>query len=115
MRILICGDREWEDTESIERLLSKFDESTVVIHGDSRGADRMAGSIAESRNMTVEKYPADWHIGRIAGPIRNRRMIEEGKPDVVYYFHHDIRNSLGTKDMIKQSKAAKIPVISGIS
>ena len=38
-------------------------------------------------------------------------MLDESKPDLVVYFHDDIENSKGTKDMITRAEKANIPVI----
>jgi DNA-binding MurR/RpiR family transcriptional regulator len=55
-------------------------------------------------------YPADWEAyGKAAGPIRNQRMLDEGKPDLVIAFS-DLPTTSGTYDMIKRAKAAGIPV-----
>lgn len=113
MRILVCGDRDWDDIEAIVRELSKFpaESSTVVIHGAQRGADTIAGVVAEELGMTVIAFPADWNLyGRFAGPIRNKQMLVEGQPDVVFAFHHDLTKSRGTKNMVKQASDANVPV-----
>ena len=49
-------------------------------------------------------------LARAAGPIRNQRMLVEGKPDLVIAFHDDLESSRGTKDMIKRSLKAGIRV-----
>jgi len=38
-------------------------------------------------------------------------MLDEGQPDLVVYFHDDIENSKGTKDMITRAKKDKVKVI----
>lgn len=110
MRVLICGSRTWESEIPIRALLELFDDSTVVIHGAARGADSIAGAIAEQLGLAVEAYPAEWQrYGRGAGPIRNQQMLDEGKPDVVFAFSDDIKNSRGTADMVRRSEAAGLP------
>ena len=37
--------------------------------------------------------------------------VIEGKPDLILAFHNDIENSVGTKNMVKQSKKRGIKVI----
>jgi hypothetical protein len=102
--MIVCGSRDWEDRETIYKTLAEFPKDWTVIHGDCRGADRIAGAAAIHLGMTVEIYPAQWKIfGRKAGPIRNRQMLDEGKPDMVLAFHHDYKSSSGTKNMIKQA------------
>lgn len=102
-RILVCGSRDWNDFGKIKMTLLSCTKDDVVIHGGCRGADNIAGFIAKKMGLKVEVYKADWSTyGKGAGPIRNQQMLDEGKPDIVYAFHPDIENSLGTKDMIRR-------------
>ena len=116
MRLLICGDRNWSDRRSIESYLSCYSpELTTVIHGGARGADSIAGEIAENLGMGVEVFPADWHrFGRAAGPVRNRKMLD-AHVDLVVWFHLDIESSKGTKNMVTQARLAGIVVIDGMA
>ena len=86
----------------------------VVVHGDCRGADKMAGHVAKELGLKVEAYPADWSQGRKAGPMRNKamlqRILEGDGPRKVIAFHRDIANSKGTADMVKRAKAAGVTV-----
>ena len=60
-------------------------------------------------NIPVLSYPAEWNkFGRAAGPMRNKRMLIDGKPDMVFAFHDDIENSKGTANMIKITREAGI-------
>lgn len=86
-----------------------FPPGAVVIHGAARGADRIAGEIAAALGLEVVSYPARWREhGRAAGPIRNRQMLEEGKPDRVIAFWDG--RSKGTAHMVNLAKAAGLPV-----
>jgi hypothetical protein len=50
-------------------------------------ADTLAREFGEHKGIPVRTFPADWERhGRAAGPIRNRQMLEEGKPDLVVAF-----------------------------
>jgi len=106
-KVLVCGDREWNNRPLMEFILSKIplDKFHTLMHGDCRGADKMAGEIATDMGFEVVAYPAfkdvDWiKYGKACGPIRNRKMLEEGQPDLVIAFHNDLKNSKGTKDMV---------------
>jgi hypothetical protein len=111
LKLLICGDRWWKDKELIKKYIEYF-KPTVLIEGEARGADTLARMVAEELGIPVEKYPADWNThGKKAGPIRNRQMLKEGKPDMVIGFHDDLENSKGTKDMLKISTKAGISVM----
>jgi len=112
MRVLCCGDRNWSSYEIIRRELKKFNDDTVIIEGCANGADKISGFISSRFGYKVLEFHADWKkYGRAAGPIRNKQMLDEGKPDLVLAFHTDIEKSRGTKNMIKQSKKRGIKVI----
>jgi hypothetical protein len=109
-RVLVCGDRNWTNLEAIRRELSRHRPS-VVIHGTARGADTLAGIAALELGISVERYPANWtKYGRAAGPIRNRQMLEIGRPDLVLAFHENIADSRGTADMIRIAEKKGVPV-----
>lgn len=87
---------------------------TTLIHGDCRGADRIAGEVAHGLRPRVEviPVPADWQAhGRSAGPKRNQFMIDEHQPNLVLAFHADLPRSRGTKDMLRRAWHAGIPAI----
>lgn len=78
-----------------------------VIHGGAMGADLLAKKWAENRNVPSQEFKAHWgKMGKAAGHLRNARMIEEGKPDLVIAFPGE----RGTANMVKQAEAAGIPV-----
>lgn len=106
MNILMFGDRNWTDFETIINVVNwihtNYPESTII-HGAARGADKLSAEIAQNwptGKFIVKPFPAKWNIyGRRAGPIRNQQMIDEGSIDLAFGFHNDIENSKGTKDM----------------
>lgn len=110
MKVLVCGDRNWNDEGKIESRLRSLPPRTVVIEGEARGADEMARDVAIRLGLPVQKFPADWTLhGRAAGPIRNRKMLDEG-PDLVIAFHPDLSKSKGTADTVREAKRRGIPV-----
>ena len=112
MRILVCGGREWTDGGWILRVLAQHDKNTVVIEGDARGADRLAGLAADQLGFAKEVYPANWaEHGKRAGYLRNTQMLVEGKPDLVYAFHSNIATSKGTAMMVRIAAEAGVKVI----
>lgn len=113
VRIIICGSRNWTNKRTIhreiDRLLAKYGDELVIIQGGARGADTIATIYALDKNIKVCSYNADWETyGKRAGPIRNQRMIDEGKPQGVVAF--DLGTS-GTADMVSRSRNAGLPVI----
>lgn len=108
MRLLVCGDRNWSNYEFILKRIKEL-KPAVIIHGAATGADSLAGKAATELGISVEEYPADWSIGRRAGPIRNSRMLKEGNPDYVLAFHPKISESKGTRDMLHKAMRVGIP------
>lgn len=110
MRVLVCGGRDFDDREFLREVLDALAREhviDVVIHGDAVGADRMAGEWARLAGIRELAFPADWEkYRRAAGPIRNRQMLVEAAPDVVVAFP----GGRGTANMIRQARAAGVPV-----
>lgn len=114
-RVLICGDRNWDDYAAVERFVSTLDADAVVIEGEARGADTMARVAADARGLIVLRFPALWdRHGRAAGAIRNHQMLTEGAPTLVAYFHSNLEASKGTKDMVTRARAHGIAVVNGM-
>jgi hypothetical protein len=111
-RILITGSRDWFDQEKMWGALDKYlltflpEDDMIIVHGDARGADRMAKKWAIDRGVEYEDHPADWDKHpKAAGPIRNREMLKLGA-DVVLAF--PLPASIGTYDMIKIAEKAGV-------
>jgi hypothetical protein len=110
MNLLVCGGREYKDREQLFAVLDSYRifPRLTIIHGDARGADRLAGEWARERGVPVRAFPADWNQhGKNAGPIRNAQMIREGQPDAVVAFP----GGRGTDDMVRQASRAGITVL----
>jgi hypothetical protein len=113
-RILVCGGREYNDRERVRNILDAVLEGirsagkdAVIIHGNARGADLLADQYAREKSLKVLSFPADWNTyGTRAGPIRNKQMLDEGKPDAVIAFP----GGTGTRNMVILAKRYGIPV-----
>lgn len=82
-------------------------EDTVIVHGDCpRGADAIAKALAIQWEVTQEAHPADWSLGKPAGFIRNKLMVDLGA-DVCLAFVKD--NSKGATHTINLAQKAGIP------
>ncbi len=111
LRVLVCGSRTWREQQPIREALERLPEGSTVIHGAARGADEIAGIIAKQLGLEVLAFPADWEKhGKAAGPIRNTQMLREGRPHQVIAFTRDLSQSRGTANMVRQAKAAGVPV-----
>lgn len=110
-RALVCGGRDYDDRDQLFRILDAAHVANPIvclIHGAARGADSLAADWALDRDVLCNAYPADWdRDGKAAGPIRNQRMLDEGKPHIVIAFP----GGRGTADMIRRAEKADIPVV----
>ena len=123
MRLLVCGSRYWEDRVifaiTMRGFLSKFGDDLEIIEGCAKGADRMAEQFAKQFNLTCHHYPADWSAYEQrdkwkAGHDRNRKMLEEGCPDMVVAFKDSLANDLrrgGTENMVRIAKESGVPTM----
>lgn len=110
MRLLVCGDRHWNNYQIVRHHIARLSPS-VIIQGGATGADSCAKQAATELNIPCESYPAKWSLyGRAAGPLRNQQMIDEGNPTYVLAFHSDIAKSKGTRNMIARAEKHNIPV-----
>lgn len=113
-KVLICGQRSYDNDFLMELIMSPLNTEDTVIQGEAKGADLMAKDIALDHEIRVKSFPAKWDLyGKAAGPIRNKQMLEEGKPDEVWAFFtstEEAKNSKGTKHMISIAEKAGIPV-----
>jgi hypothetical protein len=110
MRVVVFGGRDFNNERLAFKaldILHKRYKFTCVIDGAASGADLLGYRWAKSRGISTIRYPANWaKFKRAAGPIRNRRMIEEGLPDMGVAFP----GGKGTENMKEQMKRAGIPV-----
>ncbi|MFL7901590.1 DUF2493 domain-containing protein [Azospirillum argentinense] len=117
IRVLVCGGRDYQDHKAVFAALDRIHgerEIGVVIHGACiqrgmlSGADRWAEAWAQAREVPYWGFPAPWNAeGNRAGPIRNARMLEKGKPHVVVGFP----GGRGTNGMLRLAREAGVEVI----
>lgn len=118
-RVLVCGSRTVTRAHLplIRAELELLPKTCVVVHGGQgiwstkfewweSGADMLASEIAEELELETECYPADWRLGRRAGPLRNQKMIELGA-DLVIAFWDGV--SRGTAHTVQCAQKSGIP------
>lgn len=80
----------------------------IIINGGAHGADNVSTDWAIVHYAQLKEYPADWkRFGKIAGFIRNQKMLDIEKPDLVVAFP----GCNGTADMVKKSRTANVEVM----
>lgn len=109
MVVLVCGSRFWDNRDRILNKLKSYSNVTLVVHGGFVGADLLAESAALELGIEVLSFPAEWtERGRIGGPLRNQKILDECKPDLVLAFHENFYTSKSTWDMIVNAGIRKI-------
>ena len=110
-RVLVCGGRNYNDTARVFAVLDKLHGEagvSVVIEGGARGADACGKEWAFRRRVECQTFEADWeNQGSFAGPARNKRMLDEGRPDLVIAFP----GGRGTADMVRKARKAGVEVV----
>lgn len=112
-RVVIAGCRNYTNYNEarvfidncLRRLRQKH--TVIILSGGCRGADLLGERYALENGFPIERYPARWDIyGKAAGPMRNRRMAENG--DYIICFWDG--KSRGTQSMIAYAKSLGKPI-----
>lgn len=121
-KVLVCGGRRYPDRAKVFATLDEIDavqHIDVVVEGHCQvwdevsrtyvdsGADRWANEWCIERGRTPARHPADWNLGRAAGPIRNKRMLIIEKPNVVVAFP----GGTGTAGTVAEARSRGVEVI----
>jgi len=108
MKIIIAGSRGITSAnlvyQAIEQSGFKFDE---VVSGGAAGVDELGEDWAETSNIPVKVFPANWYKhGKAAGPLRNQTMACYADALVAVWDGE----SLGTYNMILEMQYRNKPV-----
>lgn len=127
-RLLVTGGRDLPEAEIVWMplwMLLHRKRAIIVVDGECpTGADRYAHEWIELPgqpwNRTRRRYeskvehlaleephPANWSLGKVAGPLRNQEMVNAGA-DACFAF--PTPNSRGTYDCMARAWAKGIPV-----
>lgn len=111
IRVCIAGTRTFNDYSLLKTIITNafFDISRLhIISGHAKGADELGERFANENNLLLDIYPADWRLYRNrAGAIRNAEMAQVSDCLVAFWDGE----SRGTKNMIKNMKKLKKPVL----
>ena len=114
-RVLISGSRIFDDERLLFSVLDDYFEidnecqPLIIIHGGAKGADNIAARWAYDRKQKSEVFYPDWDkLGKAAGVVRNKQMLDSGV-DIVFAFPRG--EARGTKHMIKIAQEAGVRVI----
>jgi len=102
--ILISGSRYYTDYKVFSEYLEKIVNGKVsFVFGDATGVDFLAKKYCEEHKYSFTVFEAEWKkYGKGAGPIRNKKMIDEKKPDIGIFFL--AKGSKGTLQCLNYAK-----------
>lgn len=118
----MCGSRTFTNRLAVGTILDGFwwpnrgigvTSGPTIVSGGALGADTFAREWAYSHEgVTFIEYKADWKVhGRSAGPIRNQKMLDSQRPDLVLAFvNKPLTESKGTFDMVRRARQLGVPV-----
>ena len=90
--------------DTLKEIASPY-KSIHLVHGGCRGVDIQCANYGVEMGWKVTQVDAEWSkYGSRAGPIRNKQMLKDYKPDVVVCFPHATRESKGTYSTIRLAK-----------
>ena len=111
MRLLVCGGRDFNDADLVNRVLTKVHAKrpiTLLINGGAKGADTLAAQWAHKNQIPYLTHPAQWNThGKSAGPKRNQAMLETWNPQGCVAFP----GGSGTQHMITLCERAEVKVM----
>ncbi len=107
IRCIIAGGRDFHDYDYAKTKLDAIfarQSEVEIVSGGAPGADALGERYAAERGWPVVRFPADWSLGRKAGPMRNGQMAAYATHLVA------LPGGRGTADMIRQARAAGLAV-----
>lgn len=116
LRLIVAGSRNFEDFQMLESSLDEFieihsigdpDPGVIIISGLAKGADLLGVQYAKKKEYNVEEFPANWKLGRSAGPKRNLEMAKSANACIVFWDGV----SKGTAHMIELAKKYQLKLL----
>ena len=109
MICIIAGGRDYIFTQDDINILDKIYKEyqiTEEVSGCARGADSCGESWAQSHNIPIKRFPADWKThGKVAGFLRNEEMAKYANMVVLF------PGGNGTTHMYKMAKKYGLHII----
>jgi hypothetical protein len=108
MKTIIAGSRHTRlSVRELDAIVADagFD-VTEVVCGCADGVDKSGERWAKARGKLVRHFPADWSLGKRAGPLRNSQMVEHAEALIAI----PAIDSRGTWDVVKKAEARGLKV-----
>jgi len=111
MRIAIVGSRKYPDLERVAAYVGTLLSTDVVVSGGAAGVDQAAAGAARSCGLDVVEHLPDWQrLGKAAGMIRNKTIVNDADSVVAFWDGH----SKGTQHTITLARrAGKLLMVCG--
>lgn len=101
MRTIIAGSRNITDPAVIlDAIISSKFEITEVVSGGARGVDKLGEDYAKIQKLPIKQFIPDWSVGKIAGPLRNKRMAKYADAAIIIWDGW----SRGSRNMIEEAR-----------
>lgn len=105
MKLIIAGGRDYQMTEPDFSKLDAIDGISEVVSGGASGADAWGERWAESRDIPVTIFRADWKkYGKSAGPRRNLEMAQYAHALALF------PGGNGTEDMFQNAQILRLKI-----
>jgi len=98
MKLCIFGSRNFADYKLLKEKVDKIHLETPIseiVSGKAKGADSLGEIWAKENNIPIKEFPADWLLGKKAGPLRNEEMAQYCDKAIGF----SVNNSRGTANM----------------
>jgi hypothetical protein len=112
MKVIIAGCRGFNDygllKERCNYYLKNYN-NVEIVSGCANGADKLGEKYAYDKTLPVKRFPADWSLGKRAGPLRNDTMARYADALIAFWDG----KSAGTANMIDQAyrEGLKVKVV----
>lgn len=101
MKVIIAGSRGINDYAIVKQaIINSGFRISEVVSGGCRGVDKLGERWGKENRLPVKVFPADWSMGKSAGPIRNAKMADYADALIAIWAN----NSRGTANMIDQAE-----------
>lgn len=107
--VIVTGGRDFTDRDLVWAVLRKLQPGNIIVGDCPTGVDSFAREWAKSQpRQGYVVYEAFWDKeGRKAGPLRNRRMVQDHKDAVVLAFP----GGRGTASCIAEAEAEGLIIL----
>lgn len=122
--LVVAGSREVKDTlenrtvVGAELVEATAGQAATLLVGDCRGLDELVLKLWRSQGNpnreNCKVFYTDWELGRKAGPLRNREMLQyaydqDGAKQVLAFYQTGAENK-GTADCANKARRTHFPV-----